>query len=163
MARVQATSRSIARRLVAQIGAIEYVVYGKPESQGSTRAFIPRGWTHPVITDSNRRLKPWRQALMAAAVEQHARHGQLSGAIIVELWFYLPRPKSAPTTKCKHAITRPDLDKLARAVLDSLSGTLLRDDAQVVTLLARKRYAGDPVDDVGGLARVEVSIERLDN
>ena len=68
-----------------------------------------------------------------------------------EAGIYFPRPRahygtgrnanrlkdSAPLWHDK----RPDVDKLARAVLDAIteSGTL-RDDCQVVALSARKRY-----------------------
>jgi Holliday junction resolvase RusA-like endonuclease len=35
---------------------------------------------------------------------------------------------------------KPDIDKLARAVLDCLSGTVIKDDSQVVILNVRKEY-----------------------
>ena len=63
--------------------------------------------------------------------------GVLTGPVEVLLHFELARPKSArrllPSTK-------PDLDKLARAVLDALTGVVFKDDAQVVDLRVTKRY-----------------------
>ena len=76
-------------------------------------------------------------------------------AVRVELAFDFPRPKahfgtgrnqellkrSAPLYKR----TAPDLDKLARAVLDALTHSgVLRDDALVVELHCSKQYADDP-------------------
>jgi hypothetical protein len=39
-------------------------------------------------------------------------------------------------------VVKPDLDKLVRAVGDALTGILYRDDAQIVSLNASKRFAG---------------------
>jgi Holliday junction resolvase RusA-like endonuclease len=60
---------------------------------------------------------------------------------MVRITFYLSRPKSAPKKKVVPA-GRPDIDKLARAVLDGLTeGGAWLDDGQVVTLHASKVYA----------------------
>ncbi len=56
------------------------------------------------------------------------------------LEFRMPRPKSTPKAT-PAAVKRPDLDKLARAVLDAITGTVLVDDSQVVDLSASKRLA----------------------
>ena len=39
--------------------------------------------------------------------------------------------------------TKPDIDKLVRAILDSLKGILINDDSQVTELQAYKSY-GSP-------------------
>jgi crossover junction endodeoxyribonuclease RusA len=52
--------------------------------------------------------------------------------------FYLPRPKTA--TRDFPAVM-PDLDKLIRAVGDSLSGLVYVDDSRIVSISAQKRYA----------------------
>ena len=39
---------------------------------------------------------------------------------------------------------KPDLDNVVKAVLDALNGVVYRDDAQVVNLVATKRYATEP-------------------
>ncbi|HXF73588.1 MAG TPA: RusA family crossover junction endodeoxyribonuclease, partial [Actinomycetota bacterium] len=71
----------------------------------------------------------------------------------VEATFYLRRPKrGAPI----YPVRRPDLDKLTRGLLDALTAaSVFGDDAQVVDLIVRKRYAAEP--------RVEVSVETLDH
>lgn len=113
---------------------LTFTVYGQPQPQGSTRAFIPRGWNRPVITTDNKRLKPWRQEVAAVAREQMQDAGAdlvpRPLAVRVEAQFYFARPKSAK----KHQIdktTKPDVEKLARALLDALSGICYEDDAQV--------------------------------
>lgn len=58
--------------------------------------------------------------------------------------FYLERPKSIPIHKRPFHVKAPDLDKLVRAVCDSLTDAgIWEDDSQVIRLIARKDYADD--------------------
>lgn len=50
---------------------------------------------------------------------------------------YVPKPKYIDTMPAM----MPDIDKLVRAVMDSLTGIAYRDDAQVIILTASKVYA----------------------
>ena len=59
-------------------------------------------------------------------------------AVSVSLTFWLTRPK---TVKREYATGTYDLDKLTRAVLDSLQDKVLTNDNLVVDLTARKNYA----------------------
>jgi crossover junction endodeoxyribonuclease RusA len=103
------------------------------------------------MVESSKRVKPWRSDVMAAAVA--AYDGPLvEGAVSVSVVFLFARPKghfgakglrpSAPAHLTSQGAG--DLDKLCRSTLDGLSasagGTLLRDDSQVVSLNASKRY-----------------------
>ena len=40
-------------------------------------------------------------------------------------------------------ILRPDLDNLAKSVLDGMSGIVFTDDSQITDLEINKRYTGD--------------------
>jgi len=62
------------------------------------------------------------------------------GAIGIELQFFLPRPASLPK-KVLHHMKKPDLDKLIRACLDSMTGIMFKDDSQVTSIQASKEYA----------------------
>ncbi len=46
-----------------------FTVYGVAQSMGSKRAFVPKGWNRPIITDTNRNLKQW-QLLVADGASQ---------------------------------------------------------------------------------------------
>jgi len=72
----------------------------------------------------------------------------------VGLDFVLPRPKSAPKRSTPHATKRPDVDKLARACLDAITGVIVGDDAQMVDLRATKRLA-----ELGETPGVEITVE----
>jgi crossover junction endodeoxyribonuclease RusA len=135
---------------------LAFTVFGRPASQGSHR-IVPTK-QGPRMVDDSARTRPWRQAIAAEAIG--ARNGQpnafWTAPVQVIATFHLARPKahvrsgrhwphlrdSAPSRPA----SKPDIDKLARALLDALTGVLWRDDAQVTDLVVRKRYAvpGEP-------------------
>jgi crossover junction endodeoxyribonuclease RusA len=118
---------------------ITFTVIGHAQPQGSTKAFMPKGARYPVVTSDNPNLKQWRQ-LVAYAAQQHAAAGPMSGGVRVTLDFALQRPRSLPKRTSQH-LKKPDIDKLARAVLDALTGILFVDDSEVIRLTVKKQYA----------------------
>lgn len=62
------------------------------------------------------------------------------GPICVALDFYILRPPSVSAKKRPHPSSRPDLDNMIKLATDAANGILWKDDAQIVTLLARKIY-----------------------
>ncbi len=117
---------------------IQFIVYGLPQPKGSARAFIPKGWTRPVITSTNKNLKTWAQQI-ATAAQVHATGTLLTEPLLVSLGFYLPRPASL-AQKRVFPTSRPDLDKLIRGATDALTHVLWHDDSQVVAIYATKSY-----------------------
>ena len=123
---------------------VELFVPGQPIAQGSKR-HVGNG----VIIESNHGpLKLWRNRVALSAGELIRGHTwQFDRPIAVDLTFVFPRLKNAPKHKpTKPKTSAPDIDKLIRAVFDALTSVLFNDDAQVVDVFARKRYAeiGEP-------------------
>lgn len=56
-------------------------------------------------------------------------------------------------TDAIYPTARPDLDNLAKSILDACNGVIYKDDAQIVDLITHKRYDDSP--------RVEVTIQIL--
>jgi Holliday junction resolvase RusA-like endonuclease len=127
---------------------ISFFVPTKPVTQGNHS--IMRG----RIVERSHGHAEWRAAVCLFGRQAMAGRSPLEGPIKLELLFYLAKPK-----KPGHAlpITRPDVSKLVRAVEDSLSKIVIRDDSQIVCLNARKAYAL-PSQDLG--CRVNVSPDR---
>jgi len=125
---------------------IQFTVHGTPQPKGSAKAFMPKGWTRPIITSDNKSLKAWEQTIRAELQRVMSEtDGDVLTAIFlapvsVTLIFHLPRPQSLPR-RVIEPTKKPDLDKLARAAIDALNGVLFKDDAQVVAIGTRKRYA----------------------
>lgn len=126
---------------------ISFWVSGIPQPKGSTRGFYAKKLQRVIITAANSKTRPWEQAIRAEA--KIAGCKPVTGPVRVGLLFYLPRPRghsgkrglrpSAPM----HPITKPDIDKLARAALDAMTHEAWVDDAQVVDLSVTKLYASD--------------------
>jgi crossover junction endodeoxyribonuclease RusA len=128
-------------------------VPGRPAPQGSKR-YLGSG----ILVESSKAVKPWRVDVRAAAADVVAE--PMTGPLAVRLEFVMPRPTSTPKRRTPYATKRPDVDKLARAVLDALgSAGVWADDSQVVLLAASKRLAlgNGPC---GCLIRVEPCTDR---
>ncbi len=150
--------------IVAGTRAITFAVEGLPQTKGSAKAFVV--WAHVLeavdrfrksgkritprafITNDNPNAKHWQETVMDAAINAR-RTGPLikgelfGGALVVDLVFYLERPQKIRSSVVSHT-TRPDVDKLARCILDGLTGVIYADDGQVVAMRLAKQYA--PID-----------------
>jgi len=141
---------------------ITFTVYGTPIPQGSMKAFMPRGARFPVVTADNAKTRPWRQSIVEAARAALGGSAPIASDIGIELYvvFYLPRSRSAPNRVTEPA-TRPDVDKLLRAMMDALTAAgIWRDDAQVIMTFTRKAFAGGVHDPMAsrGVPRAEVRV-----
>ena len=133
--------------------SVRFAVLGTPQPQGSAKAFIPKGWSRAIITSDNKKLKPWRQDAAQQALEAMDGVKPVKCAVVVYVTFHFARPKSLPK-RVVHKTTKSDVDKLARGILDSLTGTVFEDDSQVIALMATKQF--------GLPERAEVMVECVD-
>lgn len=150
---------AVARGASSSSRLLTFRVVGIAQSMGSKRAFVPKGWTRPVITDSNRNLKAWQSLVAHAAGEavQGCDGWQiLDGPVRLSVAFYLPRPKGLPKRTIAHT-KAPDVSKLVRSTEDALSGIVYRDDSQIVEVLAGKFYAAE-----GDVPHCDVRVETTD-
>lgn len=126
-------------------------VLGTPVAQGSK---VANTYGRGVRDTNAETLKPWRQEVAAATVEAMREQGwtTLDDPCEVAIVFHHRRGqghygtgRNAGTLKptapvWKH--TSPDVDKLARAVLDALTAArAYRDDARVARLIVEDRWA----------------------
>jgi Holliday junction resolvase RusA-like endonuclease len=139
---------------------LAFRVYGKPETQGSTKAFVivdKKTKKHrAVITSDNTDLKPWRALVVKAAQAQMLAQYSVNGIskydklfdcpAFVVLDVILPRLASHPKTSRGKEPGPPtgknDLDKHQRAIGDALADAgVLIDDGCICGWLPNKRYA----------------------
>lgn len=113
-------------------------IEGQPRPQGSKKAFA-RGKSI-VLVEANKELPAWREHMTRMLQLKQLEETQpFTTAVNVALTFWLPRPKSV---KRQYATGTYDIDKLTRAVLDSITKAgVWRDDSDVVDLTVRKTYA----------------------
>lgn len=107
---------------------ITIIVRGMPAPQGSKR-HVGNG----VMLESSKKVKPWRQDVVAAAVEARNGAPPLDGPLRARIVFTLPKPKSAPKRKRTYPDKKPDLSKLLRSTEDALTNAgVIADDARIV-------------------------------
>ena len=139
---------------------LAFTVYGVAQSKGNHSAYQGRGMKFPIITETNRSVASWQQLVAEAASHALQRlpiedRRFLPAGVRVWVAFYLPRPKKFHKRGVfvPHC-TKPDIDRLTRAILDALTQVCFGDDKQVTELLAAKYYT-----DVDGPAHVHVRVE----
>jgi Holliday junction resolvase RusA-like endonuclease len=128
-----------------------FMVIGLPVPQGDLTCRGGKG-KHVLYHSNDKTLKPWRELVEAGArrwVTETADEGQ---PLEVALTWSLRRPDSHYRTGRYadllkdlapiYPTSRPDVDKLTRAVLDALTKSKrIVDDSQVTDAVVRKRYA----------------------
>jgi crossover junction endodeoxyribonuclease RusA len=131
---------------------LDIYVDGEPGPQGSKRHV-----GHGVMLEVSKKVRPWREAVKAAARagDPERAIAPFSGPVYLSVAFFFARPKShfgtgkkaemlkasAPARKA----SKPDLDKLIRSTCDALTDVgVWRDDCQVVQVAASKIYSSIP-------------------
>jgi len=111
---------------------ITIIVYGAPAPQGSKK-FVGMVNGHGMMTESSKKVKPWRQDVKAAALAVRAGAEPIDGPVMVRMVFTVPKPASAPKRKRTWPCKKPDVSKLARSTEDALTDAgIWKDDARVV-------------------------------
>lgn len=81
----------------------------------------------------------------------------LDGTVYVSIKFYLPRPKyliwKTKPMPAIHCDKRPDIDNLAKSVIDGLNGIAFHDDGQISSLHLYKLYHSG-----NGAPRTEIEV-----
>lgn len=128
---------------------VDLEIVGQPAPQGDKSAVLIGGKARLIEGrrgEGRERHKTWRTVVADAARDAVSEHGltePLDGPLRLYVEFRMAMPASRP--KRTRVLGRgwkegaPDLDKLLRALGDSLKdGGLIRDDARIVNVHARK-------------------------
>lgn len=101
---------------------IDPVPASRPRMTRSGHAYTAEPYRSFKDTLSNMMKLEWSQPL-------------ITNPVFVDIDVYVQRPK---TTKLQYP--RPDVDNYAKAVLDSMTGTILEDDKSVIALHITKQW-----------------------
>jgi crossover junction endodeoxyribonuclease RusA len=125
---------------------LRFMVAGSPIPQGSKSARVYNG--RAIMFEANKKLPAWRLAVSEAArlaMHDTEQIEPFSGPVRLTVTFFMQRPK-----KPKHDTypgSKPDCDKLIRAICDSLTmAKTWADDALAVEIHARKLWCGSSTD-----------------
>ena len=122
---------------------ISITIEGTARPQGSKR-HVGGG----RMIESSKHVAAWREwvRLKASQAMTESREEILSGPLAISILFLFDRPKKHSTTKGlrpeapNYHTSKPDVDKLLRAVLDAMTGVVFTDDSQVASVSCLKKY-----------------------
>lgn len=127
--------------------AFTFIANGKPAAQGSKR-HLGRG----IMVEASKRLPGWRNDVAFAAQQAMPVDWPRNGAMRLDLVFRFARPQShynsrgelKPTAPQFHTTATGDIDKLTRAIGDSLTAAAVwLDDAQLVEMHVYRVFASN--------------------
>lgn len=149
---------SVTDATAADLPAVELAVFvpsaaadmgtraGSPAAQGSKEykghvRSRKTGRMVPNLQEVSAAVAPWRTLIAAHVAPRWRPRPPMAAALGLRLEYVMPRPIGTSKRHTPPAIKRPDLDKLQRAVFDSLTGIVWRDDSIIIDVHATKRLA----------------------
>lgn len=129
----------------------------KPQSRPS---FARRG--NFTTTYEDKGMKAWRNSCQLLIANQYMGQSILEGALRARLRFYIMPPKYLLKVKKHHQALldevipvdkKPDIDNYEKALYDSMSGIVFKDDGQIALHDVGKFYILNP--------RIEIEIEEM--
>jgi Holliday junction resolvase RusA-like endonuclease len=128
----------------SEMMTLQFVIPGPPVGKGrprfSTQGGKPRSYT-PAVT------REYEALIAARATEVMQGNAPLKTPIRVMIEATMSVPLSWSKAKRQAALdgdiypARPDVDNIAKTVLDGMNGVVYADDAQVTHLKVNKKYA----------------------
>ena len=102
-------------------------------------------------TYTPKKTQEYEEYIKACWIAKFGRICPTDKPLAVKVIFYMPIPKSA-TKRARNEITqgilkhtkKPDLDNMAKAVLDALNRLAYKDDSQIYSLTLYKTYDDTP-------------------
>jgi Holliday junction resolvase RusA-like endonuclease len=112
--------------------SVTFIVPGRPVPWARAGHNGARSFTPPKQREAMRAVRWAAAAVRATPIE---------GPVRVMMTFAYAWPSGAPQRlrgAVRYRVGKPDIDNLAKLAMDALSGIAWRDDAQVVSVVARK-------------------------
>ena len=127
---------------------IQFQIPGPPKHQQRHRSSSRGKFIHQYDPSA----KDKKSFLLQA--KQYAPKSPHNGAVYLTVWFCMKRPKSHYGTGKNQAKLKdsaplwhtntPDVDNCIKFVMDSLNKVFWKDDSQVSSIIAQKRYDENP-------------------
>ena len=124
---------------------IMFTVYGEPVAKGRPR-FAKRG--NYVQTYTPVKTKSYEDEVRLFATTAKGSGSTLEGSVSVFIYISFSVPQSYSKRKREACLSgetkhtkKPDLDNVAKAIIDGMNGIIFKDDSQIINLNVTKVYA----------------------
>jgi Holliday junction resolvase RusA-like endonuclease len=122
-----------------------FTVYGEPVAKGRPR-FAKRG--NYVQTYTPVKTKSYEDEVRLLATKAKGSGITLEGSVSVFIYISFSVPQSYSKRKREACLSgetkhtkKPDLDNVAKAIIDGMDGIIFKDDSQIINLHVTKVYA----------------------
>lgn len=138
---------------------VSFWVPGVPQPQGNKTPFVIPGTKRAVLVEGRRpesreAFKSWRAIVRMAAAQAFGERDPIDGPVELTVSFVFPRPANhfgerkgvrylKPTAPLWMS-TRPDGDKLERAISDAMEGVVYTVDSRIAHVTKEKVYGDRP-------------------
>ena len=124
---------------------IMFTVYGEPVAKGRPR-FAKRG--NYVQTYTPVKTKSYEDEVRLLATKAKGSGSTLESSVSVFIYISFSVPQSYSKRKREACLSgetkhtkKPDLDNVAKAIIDGMNGIIFKDDSQIINLHVTKVYA----------------------
>lgn len=131
---------------------LQFEVQGEPKAKARPRV------TRSGIAYTPKNTILYENLVRTSFQQSYPDHVPLDCEMQAIITAYFSIPKSVSNKKRElmsfgliNPTKKPDLDNIAKAILDSLNGIAYKDDSQIVSLLISKKYSDRP--------RVEITLK----
>ena len=131
---------------------IMFTIYGEPVAKGRPR-FAKRG--NYIQTYTPVKTKTYEDEVRLLATKAKGSGSTLEGSVSVFIYISFSVPQSYSKRKREACLSgeekhtkKPDLDNVAKAVIDGMNGIIFKDDSQITSLHVTKVYAETPAVEV---------------
>lgn len=124
-----------------------FTVPGKPVGKQRPRTFQANGRTRTITPQKTKDY----EEIVKWCYYRIAKNEKFDGAVSVYICVFVKPPKSQKT---EYPTQKPDVDNIAKTILDALNGIAWGDDSQVCELTIKKRFGEED--------GVSVSINKMD-
>ena len=114
---------------------LSFIILGVPVPQGRPKFFRRGNLVGVYDPPASKKAK----ADFILQARKYKPIKPFEGAIWLDLFFYMPRPKGLGKKITKH-IKKPDIDNLCKLAIDSMKGEFFKDDSQITFMNAQKQY-----------------------
>ena len=130
---------------------IWFIVPGEPVAQGRARFSMRSGFVRAYDPKKSSQYKSYVARIAKETYPLEA----IDSAVELTLNFYMPIPKSFSKAKRTAAlagtirpVVKPDIDNLAKATMDAITGICYTDDKLIVSCKLEKWYSANPRTEV---------------
>ena len=129
-----------------------FTVEGEPKGKGRPRFRRTKNF---VQTYTDAKTKSYEQQIKDAAIRAMGESEPLETPLSVFLYVRFSVPKSYSKQRTKDCLSgkekhtkKPDIDNVAKQILDSMNDVVYKDDTQVIFLNVKKLYSTVPGVDI---------------